>query len=104
MCLRLLGGSFKLAQLLGSLDIGRVIDRGCICVLSVFRVRELEGKVRELENSVARMGAQLDVNMELINTFRSQKETVRQFSFVNTLLSMFYLSALLVRFDTYSSV
>lgn len=34
------------------------------------------GKVRELENSMARMGAQHDVNMELIDTFRHQKETV----------------------------
>ena len=40
------------------------------------RVRELEGKVRELENSMARMGAQQDVNMELIGTFRLQKEAV----------------------------
>ena len=43
---------------------------------SLCRVRELEGKVRELENSMARMGAQQDVNMELIGTFRHQKETV----------------------------
>lgn len=40
------------------------------------RVCELEGKVRELESSMARMGAQHDVNMELIATFRHQKETV----------------------------
>lgn len=45
--------------------------------LSVCRVCELEGKVRELESSMARMGAQHDVNMELIGTFRHQKETVR---------------------------
>lgn len=43
----------------------------------LLRVRELEGKVRELESSMARMGAQQDVNMELIDTFRHQKEAVR---------------------------
>lgn len=49
----------------------------CFRVSSSFcRVRELEGKVRELESSMARMGAQQDVNMELIGTFRHQKETV----------------------------
>lgn len=85
--------------LIYSQGIGCVTDKGRVCLLSLFRGRELEGKVRELENSVARMGAQLDVNVELINTFRSQKETVRQFSFVSTLLS-----ASLVRFDTYSSM
>lgn len=36
----------------------------------------MEGKIRELESSMARMGAQHDVNMELIGTFRHQKETV----------------------------
>lgn len=46
---------------------------GCFCVC---RVCELEGKVRELESSMSRMGAQHDVNMELIGTFRHQKETV----------------------------
>lgn len=49
-----------------------------ICTFFFFfcRVRELEGKIRELEGSMARMGAQHDVNMELIDTFRHQKETV----------------------------
>ncbi|CAM9706724.1 unnamed protein product [Ectocarpus sp. 4 AP-2014] len=42
------------------------------------RVCELEGKVRELESSMARMGAQHDVNMELIATFRHQKETAEE--------------------------
>lgn len=46
----------------------------CVCVC-VCRVCELDGKVRELESSMARMGAQHDVNMELIDTFRHQKET-----------------------------
>lgn len=50
---------------------------------------------------MTRMGAQLDVNVELINTFRSQKETVRQVSFVSTLL---YVCTGIVQFDAYTSV
>ncbi|CAM9177760.1 unnamed protein product [Scytosiphon promiscuus] len=46
--------------------------------LFVPRVCELEGKVRELESSMARMDAQHDVNMELIGTFRHQKETAEE--------------------------
>ena len=51
-------------------------ERACVNVL-ILRVREMEDKVRELGCSIARMGAQQDVNMELIDTFRHQKETVR---------------------------
>lgn len=46
---------------------------------SYCRVRELEGKVRELESSMSRMGQQHDVTMELIETWRSNKEAVSAF-------------------------
>lgn len=48
-------------------------------VYTVIRVRELEGKVRELESSMARMGEQHDITMELVETWRNQKETVSVF-------------------------
>lgn len=38
------------------------------------RVCELEGKVRELEGLMARMGQQHDVTMELVETWRNNKE------------------------------
>lgn len=92
-------------------------DRSCIlytgiasflCVRSfVCRVRELEGKVRELESSMSRMGAQQDVNMELIDTFRQQKECVSAASFAVILTSWFvhnFAGGMLVRIYHTASV
>lgn len=45
--------------------------------------------MRELESSMSRMGAQQDVNMELIDTFRQQKECVSAASSVVILASWF---------------